>query len=406
MLFALSLVLHFCAAAALTYGIDRLALIPWRKARAAHWTERARLLWPARQANGLLLLAVPASLAALHLSLFPEVALGYPLTAVADVLGAALGMWPMARAVFPGLPLTGWLRDIAAAFVIRLMVLCVFVAGGIGMPSHLNLKAIGLTAGAVVFTLWLFWGGLVWLLRGAGLLVAPPPRLADVVSDMAAQMELPLPRVWLLRSCRANAMALAVTHTLLVTQGALDALSDEELGAICAHEFAHLNEPRRVILARILGSFALLPIMFFKPAIEAWQLTGYVGICVAMVVFSRLANAFRRRMETAADSVATLHEGPAPGTYARTLERLYQINQIPAVLKGTRTHPDLYDRLLASGVTPSYPRPTAPARISWPQGVAILLLAAAAFGAFIRIGLRDPIKRDAAPAQEQKKQDH
>jgi hypothetical protein len=46
---------------------------------------------------------------------------------------------------------------------------------------------------------------------------------------------------------------------------------------------------------------------------------------------------------------------------ARALARLYEDNLIPAVLPGRgRTHPDLYDRLLAVGVQPDFPRPTAP----------------------------------------------
>jgi hypothetical protein len=36
---------------------------------------------------------------------------------------------------------------------------------------------------------------------------------------------------------------------------------------------------------------------------------------------------------------------------------LYEENLIPAVMAQRRTHPDLYDRLIAAGVQPDYPRP-------------------------------------------------
>ena len=388
MLLALLAVLHFCAAAVLVSGIDWLILIPWRRAREAHWTERARLLWPARITNGMLLIAVPGSLGAAQAIFYPEIPLDYLYAALAGIAGAIPGMWPMAKAMFPDLRLAVWMRDIAAAFVIRLMTLGILIAAGICMPSRLDLSAIVLTCAVVAFTAWLIWGGMLFLLRTTGLLVAAPARLADVVSDVAAQMELPLPRVWLLRGFGANAIAFPVVHTLVVTERALNSLSDEELGAVCAHEFAHLSEPRRVVLARILTAFVPLPAIFFKPAIHAWQGVGYFGICMAIVILSRLTVDFRRRMERRADSMATVHEGPSPGTYARALERLYQINQMPAVMPGKRTHPNLYDRLLAAGVTPAYPRPAAPARLTWQLCVVMLLLVASTAGGTVAVEMR------------------
>jgi Zn-dependent protease with chaperone function len=264
----------------------------------------------------------------------------------------------------------------------------------------MNQKAIALTVTVVVITLWLIWGGMLWLLRATRVLIAAPPRLARIIANVAAQMNLPLPRAGLLRGYGANAIAFPVTHTLLVTERALKSLSDEELAAVCAHEFAHLNEPRGVILARILSAFVLLPGIFFKPAIEAWQTAGYLGICVALVVFSKVTTAFRRRMEARADSVALVHEGPSPGTYARALERLYELNRLPAVLRGRLTHPNLYDRLLAAGVTPEYPRPAAPPRFSWQYGMVLLLLAASGFGIFYRIELDNQAERDAAQTRD------
>jgi hypothetical protein len=43
---------------------------------------------------------------------------------------------------------------------------------------------------------------------------------------------------------------------------------------------------------------------------------------------------------------------------------------MPAVMPTRRTtHPDLYDRLLAAGVEPDFPKPAKPSKISWPATV-------------------------------------
>jgi hypothetical protein len=53
--------------------------------------------------------------------------------------------------------------------------------------------------------------------------------------------------------------------------------------------------------------------------------------------------------------------------YAQALERLYEINQTPAVMprRATKIHPDLYDRMIAAGVTPDYPKPAPAKGLFW-----------------------------------------
>ena len=80
-------------------------------------------------------------------------------------------------------------------------------------------------------------------------------------------------------------------------------------------------------------------------------------------------------MEVRADKVAAENAVNAV-TYARALERLYEANQIPAVMRSNRlTHPHLYDRMLAAGVTPSYPRPKRPGVWGWNVVVVWVILA-------------------------------
>ena len=95
---------------------------------------------------------------------------------------------------------------------------------------------------------------------------------------------------------------------------------------------------------------------------------------LALVLSQRMA----RRMEVRADSCAA-ENAADQATYARALERIYQINLIPAVMSGRRRiHPHLYDRMLAVGVTPDYPRPMPPRRFTaatWIQLALLFLLA-------------------------------
>jgi len=390
MLVALLLVLHFGLAMALMYGVAQIALIPWRRAPGAHWTERARLLWQARMTTGLLFFTMPVPLAAAQLSWFPEMPLTYLYAALAGFVGAAFGYWPMTRAIFPQMHFARWLSNLVTGLLLRMFTLGVLIAAAVFMPFELDWTTIAITAAVVAATLWSVLGGVRRLVRWIGQLKPPPDRLAIIVTDVAVRMGVPLPRVWLYRAFGANAIAFPVIHTLVVTEGALEALSDEELGAVCAHEFAHLNESRRVMLARIASAFVLLPVIFLKPAVHAWEGGGMIVIGATLFIFSKLITKFRHRMEKRADSVATVHEGESPGTYARALERIYEVNQVPAVIAGTLSHPNLYDRLLAAGVTPDYPRPAPPKRMTWPQGLVMLLLVTSIF---VGMGRYDTEKR-------------
>jgi hypothetical protein len=120
-----------------------------------------------------------------------------------------------------------------------------------------------------------------------------------------------------------------------------------------------------VVLGRVLASFFWFPFLFYRPAGYAIGAGGPILLGMAAVLVLGAAKRLGRRMEVRADKVAQAGEQDE-GIYARALERVYQENLIPAVMPGKRhIHPHLYDRLLAAGAIPSYPRPKAAARCSW-----------------------------------------
>jgi len=70
------------------------------------------------------------------------------------------------------------------------------------------------------------------------------------------------------------------------------------------------------------------------------------------------------KMELRADQMAQ-STATDTGAYASALARLYEDSLAPAVNAVARaTHPHLYDRMLAAGVTPNFPRPAAPKRMA------------------------------------------
>ena len=183
----------------------------------------------------------------------------------------------------------------------------------------------------------------------------------------------------------ANAIAFVLERKIGVTDAALATLDDDQLAAVCAHEMAHLAEPRRVILARASGAFLLglyiaLIMASVRPILGSFgpdgMLWGIIAAFLFLIVGVLLLKRLGRKMEIRADSHATGWE-PSPGTYARALERIAQVNLVPAVMGSRRNvHPDLYDRMIQAGVTPDFPRPARPPRWAFVLGLAGLLLAA------------------------------
>jgi hypothetical protein len=99
-----------------------------------------------------------------------------------------------------------------------------------------------------------------------------------------------------------------------------------------------------------------------------------------MLPMLRFVKWLSQRMEKRADELA-LKEQINEGVYARALEKLYRENLSPAVnVNNRQTHPHLYDRMIAAGITPDFPRPARPKRLTL-IGWAFIF----AFGLFIAL---------------------
>jgi Zn-dependent protease with chaperone function len=349
-----------CAIAAITTCLlNWLALIPFRRAKDMHWTERARRLWPARTGAAASIWLLPADIVLGQRLLDPENTAPWPLAALAAWFGAVIATYAFDREVFPWITPRAWRHQVVAAWTMRFAIWFLFFGIAAVMPAQLDWRAwtlVGIFCAA--FVVWAR-GGLLWSWQMLRLIGPAPERLASIVASVSSRMQPPFRKVWLLRISAGAAYALPYTRDLLFSERLLELHPDEEIAAICAHELGHLGESRMMLAGRLTGFLFCLPLLFVKPVILTWGPGGVMGLLVASWLLLIGRQRLSRKLEKRADAIAKANESE-PGTYARALARLHEANLIPAVMARQRTHPDLYDRLLAAGVQPDFPRPEKP----------------------------------------------
>ena len=374
----------FCVAFLLAWGANWLALIPWRGSVGQHWTERARLLHPARKAARSNLCLITGAMVFVGLVVDPT--LNILVTAVPALLGALLGGYPMSRELFPETRFKSWLHLVLATLLLVLGFWLVILIGALAMPEHFGLLT-WIIAGTVLFLQVAFLSGLgIRLLRWLRLLKPAPESLQVLVREMSQKMQVAVRATWVLATHLSNAAALPLARQLVFTAKLLATHPDDEIKAICAHELGHLNESRKVIFVRTLVALSLFPLIFLKPVATLIGLTDSI-LLLSLPVLVLLLVGFRlgRRMEKRADRIAVKDQFVEPAVYAKALERLYQTNLMPAVLprRAHRIHPDLYDRMLAAGVTPDFPKPAPAKSLSWSSYLAAAGLLAVLMLAFL-----------------------
>jgi Zn-dependent protease with chaperone function len=285
---------------------------------------------------------------------------------LAGFVGAMLGSYILSHEMFPWFTLWGWLRLVMLFTAMRGTWIVILIVCAIAMPDKPGVATLVISGALMCFIfIWLFWL-FMRSLRWIKMLRRPDQRLRSIVAGTSNRIGVPEPRTWLLDVPLALAFAMPTTGELAFSSRLLEISSDDEISAICAHELAHLMEPKRVLLARIAGSLSFFPLIFLRPAINF----GPSAVCaiaglvlLAIILVRKLA----RRMETRADKFAT-EKQCANGVYARALEKLYRDSLIPAVSStNNKMHPHLYDRMLAAGIQPDFPLPAKPKKRAWPS---------------------------------------
>ena len=283
---------------------------------------------------------------------------------LAAFLGAVLGCFPCDREVFPQLDFRNWLHQAIAGWGIRFGIWGLLILGCVLMPENFGWKMLGIAAGYLLVHFAIQWGLFLKYLRLVKFLTPAENRLQGIVDATATRMNVSVRSIWQLDGLMALAFAFPTTNELVFSRRLLEICSDEEISAICAHELAHLKEGRSVLAGRLLGSLALFPLIFINPSVHQFGILGLLAPYAGLFSIAKFARWMSQRMEKRADALA-LNEQTQEGVYARALEKIYRENMIPAVnVNDKQTHPHLYDRMISAGITPGYPRPAKPNRLT------------------------------------------
>ena len=356
----------FCIAFLFALGLNWLALIPWRRSVGKHWTERARLLNPARTSARLNNWLIPANLSIISSILCPDVS--FLFAAIPSFLAALVAGYFFSREVVPEVSFKSWLHLVAASLFLFFIWWAVLMFAIFNMPLNFSCWT-WLSASAVLALMLAFNFGLgIKLLRWFGLVQPASERLKALVEVVSNQMKVTVRATWILSTHLSNALAFPLTRQLVFTDKLLSTCTDDEIKAVCAHELGHLNEPRKVVLTRVLVSMAFYPTIFARPMSSLGDLGthAYFILIIGSLILWLIGIRVARRMESRADKIAAENQVDA-AVYARALERLYETNLMPAVMprRSAKIHPDLYDRMTAAGVTPDYPKPKPAKGQSW-----------------------------------------
>lgn len=250
---------------------------------------------------------------------------------------------------------------------------------GNGSPSI----TIGVLIGALIYTLISYYSGSKMALAING---AHPvkkrdnPRLYRIVENLAITDGLPMPAVYVIEDPALNAFATGrdPNHSAVcVTSGLLEAMDDEELQGVLAHEMGHVkNYDIRVsiiafALTAVIGLLAdiMLRLSWFGRSNDddnnnsVLLLLGIVAAILAPLVATMIQLAISRQREYLADATGALTTRYPEGL-ARALEKIAQSGSVmrrqntstahlffanPLRKKGVAnlfsTHPPIEDRI-------------------------------------------------------------
>jgi Zn-dependent protease with chaperone function len=357
----------------------RVALAPLRAARPATWVERARLAFPARAVSRFALLLLPLSFAvvvtlqpidlALEHPFLVQLAVAIPALIAAGIVRLGVERAVRQRAFGVGEMLRGWVAFAAVLFPH-------VIAGAVGAAvatDRFDARTLAALGGALVVVAASFLGAGVAVARVLGVARPASARLLGAVNAASVATGIRPRAVIELDLAMANAFALPAAGLMLFTPDAQKALDDASIAAIARHELGHVSEPARVVAARMGGGMIVVgAIVVMRPIAGTIFHDDGVGTMLAMLVSLLVILAallfvilvlrpLGRRMEERADRIARAQDAH-DGEYAHALEALYAANLTPAVMSARGTHPHLYDRLVAAGATPSWPRPAPPSR--------------------------------------------
>lgn len=116
------------------------------------------------------------------------------------------------------------------------------------------------------------------------------PQLVNIVAALAKRADLPMPRVYVIETSQPNAFATGRSPknaAVAASTGLLDALNEEEVAAVMAHELAHIKSRDTLtmtVVATFAGAIGMLANFAFFFRGNRDNPFGFIGILVAMIV--------------------------------------------------------------------------------------------------------------------------
>ena len=172
-----------------------------------------------------------------------------------------------------------------AAMTMLFMLVGYVLAGEVGM-----LVAFVVAAGMNLFSWWNS-GNMVLRMHNAREVdEQSAPALYHMVEQLAANAQLPMPRVYVLETDQPNAFATGRSPehaAVAASTGLLDRLDEEEVAAVMAHELAHIQNRDTLtmtVTATLAGAIGMLAnfAMFFRG--NRNNPLGFVGVLAMMIL--------------------------------------------------------------------------------------------------------------------------
>jgi heat shock protein HtpX len=221
--------------------------------------------------------------------------------------------------------------------------LLVFVGGLLGGQSGMVIALVF----AIAMNGFVYWESDSLALRANGARELQPgelPRLRSIVSTLAAQAGLPMPRLYVIDRPEPNAFATGrdPEHAAVaVTTGILDLMDDRQLAGVLAHELSHVKNRDTLvgtIAATIGGAISFIAQMAQFQMIfggrddrQGGGIGAIVAIILAPIAALIIQLAVSRGREYQADASGAALTGD-PEALAEALERLEGANKQPGIL--------------------------------------------------------------------------
>ncbi len=245
-----------------------------------------------------------------------------------------------------------------------LIALFVGVCAGVGyLYGYLNhagssglVFALALSLGYAAFS-WFFGDKMVLSSSGAERIETREqnPYLWNLVENLCIASGQPLPKIYLVQDQALNAFATgrdAKHASIALTTGLVQALENEELEGVIAHELSHIkNEDTKIMLlaAVLVGVLSLLGDWVFRGAffgrrnsdreggVQIAMIAGLVFIIISPIIGQLIQLAISRQREYLADASGALLTRYPEGL-ARALEKIQGSHQPLARTSTATTH--------------------------------------------------------------------